>query len=376
MKKTKDRHNPIHVMQVLHNVEIGGAEKLAFDIAKNFDSSCSFSFACLDSVGYLGEKITDEGFSLHCFNRKEGWDWTLIKEFSRVITEQKVDVLHAHQYTPYFYAVLASFFSKRNPKVIFTEHGRHQPDKVRWKRVIFNKLFQLFTHGYTGVSQFSKDSLVEFEKIPARRIEVIYNGIDLTQFPKKYDAVSIRQKLNLPTDVPLVGIIARLDPIKDHKTLIQSMNYMKNTTSVLLVVGDGPIRADLEQQVADLNLSNRIKFLGMCTNVPEILMALDVFVLPSIMEATSVTLLEAMGAGLPVVVTGVGGNTEIVLDGQTGFLVPAENPEALAGAIEKVLADKSNATQMGNAGRSRVEELFLFEKMIEKYRLMYTELVR
>jgi len=368
----------IHVMQVLHTLEIGGAEKLAYDIAKKFDPSFKFSFFCLDNLGYLSDVIRKEGGNTYCFGRKEGWDFSLIKKFASLLTENEVDIVHAHQYTPYFYSVIASVFSKRKTKVIFTEHGRHQPDKVRPKRVVFNKIFQCFTSRFTGVAKFSKDSLVEFEKIPASKIDVIYNGIDLENFPKHFSKPGVRKKLNFNIDDKLIGIIARLDPIKDHNSLITAVSLIKDKfkNCKLLIVGDGPTRDELEKQTDSLNLRNNVIFLGMRTDVPELLMALDVFVLPSIMEATSVTLLEAMSASLPVIATKVGGNKEIVIDGSTGILVEPHTPEQIAGTLTKLLEDTPYAKNMGLAGRLRIEQHFTFQKMIDQYKNLYLEILK
>ena len=368
----------IHVMQVLHTLEIGGAEKLAYDIAKKFDTSFEFSFFCLDDLGYLSDVIRKEGGNTYCYGRKEGWDFSLIKKFASLISEKKVDIIHAHQYTPYFYSVLAAFFSSRKPAVIFTEHGRHQPDKVRPKRVVFNKIFQYFTSRFTGVAKFSKDSLVEFEKISSSKIDVIYNGIDLKNFPEHFSKPEIRKKLGFKIDDKLIGIIARLDPIKDHKSLISAFSLIKDKINncKLLIIGDGPMREELEQQTDALNLKNNIVFLGMRTDVPDLLMVLDVFVLPSVMEATSVTLLEAMSASLPVIATNVGGNKEIVIDGTTGILVEPQTPEQIADAIEKILTDTAFAAKMGLAGRKRVEQYFTFDKMIEQYKNLYLEILK
>lgn len=376
MKKSDS--SPIHVMQVLHTLEIGGAEKLAYDIARNFKPGFRFSFFCLDGLGELSDRIKAEGGEVYCFGRKGGWDFALIKRFAQLMTDIKVDVVQAHQYTPYFYTVMAALYSKRHPRVIFTEHGRHQPDKVRGKRVVFNTLMRPFTAKYTGVAQFSKDSLVQFEKIPAHRIDVIYNGIDLSRFPKQYSQSEKRKQLGLPLDRTLIGIIARFDPIKDHKSLIDAIALLLNKVpdTQLLIVGDGPIRQELEDQVAQLKLSDSVRFLGMRSDVPDILMALDVFVLPSIMEATSVTLLEAMAASTPVVATRAGGNKEVVVDGTTGLLVPVSQPPALADALATLLTDRSTADAMGKAARKRVEDNFTFEMMIDKHEHMYRELAQ
>ncbi len=369
--------NRIHVMQVLHTLEVGGAEKLALDISKNFDQQFKFSFLCLDSLGELAESVRQQGMDLFCANRQSGFDFNLIKRFSRILTQQCVDIIHAHQYTPYFYSVLSSRLTNRRPKVIFTEHGRHQPDKVRLKRVIFNKIFQPFTDLCTGVSEFSKESLAKFEKIPRSKIDIIYNGVDLDRFPAKYDKNQIRKTLGFNENDTLVGIIARLDPIKDHKTLIDAVSILKgdSVNMKLIIVGDGPEKNDITSKIDTLGLNDDIMFLGTRDDIPNILMALDLFVLPSIMEAMSVTLLEAMSASLPVIATNVGGNRELIADGVSGKLVPVGNPEILANTIKSLLSDREFAGKIGKEARKSVEKNFSFDKMIANYRKAYLKVL-
>jgi len=367
----------IHVLQVLHTLEIGGAEKLAYDISTNFDPSFKFSFCCLDSLGYISDLILREGGDVFCLKRKEGIDFNSAKQFANLIFEKEIDIIHAHQYTPYFYSALAKILSKRKPRLIFTEHGRHQPDKVRWKRVVFNNIFRFQTDYYTGVSEFSKESLIKFEKIPRSRIEVIYNGIDIHRFPKTYDKNEVRKKLGFGIAEKIVGIIARLDPIKDHKTLIEAINIVKTKIKdvVLYIVGEGPVYNDLIQRVNELKLDKYVKFTGTRTDIPEILMAIDLFVLPSIMEATSVTLLEAMGASKPSIATNVGGNKEIVVDNITGELVPVGNSKILADKIIGILSNSEKMATYGKNARKRIEDCFTFDKMVNNYQRIYLDTI-
>ncbi len=369
--------NRIHVMQVLHTLEVGGAEKLAFDISRNFDDQFKFSFLCLDSLGELTPSVKQHGMDVFCLNRQSGFDLSLVKKFSRIIKEHHVDIIHAHQYTPYFYSVISALFTNRRPKVIFTEHGRHQPDKVRIKRVIFNRVFQPFTSLCTGVSAFSKDSLVQFEKIPASKIDLIYNGVDLKNFPIKYDKNMIREELGFNKNDILVGIIARLDPIKDHTTLLDAVSLLKKESIKLklIIVGDGPEKSLLTDKVNLLDLKDEIVFMGTRDDVPKILLALDIFVLPSIMEAMSVTLLEAMSASLPVVATGVGGNKELIVNDISGKLVPVGDAKSLATAIKSLLTNPDSAQKLGTEARKSVEKNFSFNKMIENYKNAYLKVL-
>jgi glycosyltransferase involved in cell wall biosynthesis len=183
----------------------------------------------------------------------------------------------------------------------------------------------------------------------------------------------IRRELGIGNNQRIIGTVARLDPIKNHACLIRAMKTLATQLPgvVLLIIGDGPLKGDLERLVGDLGLQNRIMFLGERTDIAELLAALDVFVLPSFSEGLSLTLIEACAAGRPMVATDVGGNREIVEHGINGLLVPSDNSEVLATAIFALLTDEGQAKRMGEAGRRRFEENFTLEKMVSTYQHLY-----
>jgi len=174
----------------------------------------------------------------------------------------------------------------------------------------------------------------------------------------------------------VVGMIARLTAAKDHMNLFDAFLRVREAHAVarLLLVGDGELRADLERAVHQRRLSHTVVFAGRRDDVADVLSALDVFVLSSATEGLAVTLLEAMAAGLPVVATRVGGNPEVVVDGDTGRLVPPRDPIALAAAIGEMLSDRARATRMGERGAERARGRFGIDAMVNGYLALYDAL--
>ncbi len=365
----------INIAHILHSMNVAGAEKVVYDIATGLNGTFKFSVFCLDSVGPLGEELMQRGVKVKALGRKTGVDFSLIRRLAGEIKENKIDIIHAHQYTPYFYGATAAMLSGRC-KVIFTEHGRHYPDRRKLKRTIFNQFLNLFTHSITGVSEFSKNSLVDYESFPKNKIKVIYNGIQPQLFDLNIDIETKKKELGLDPKDKIIGIIARLEPVKSHAMLLRAFaQVIKGVAQAkLLIVGDGKLRAELEDLTKILNINNNVKFLGVRRDIPELLKIFDVFVLSSLSEAASVTLLEAMAAGVPIVATNVGGNPEIVLEGKTGFLVPRGDDKAMAKALIEVLSNPGKAKDMELAGKQRVNELFTLDKMLNSYSDLYRKL--
>ena len=168
----------LHVLQVVHRMGLGGVERVVRDLANHFNADgFRTSVCCLDSLGEFAEELVARGTSVHLLTRRPGVDVDLIRRFRRLYEEQEVDVVHAHQYTPYFYAATACLL--RPPtKIVFTEHGRDYPDRLRPKRALYNQLLRMVTSSYTAVSEFTRDSMAAFERMPRSRIRVIYNGVE------------------------------------------------------------------------------------------------------------------------------------------------------------------------------------------------------
>jgi sugar transferase (PEP-CTERM/EpsH1 system associated) len=367
---------PMHILQVVHSLHIGGTERVVCDLVRVFnDTDFRTSVCCLDALGEFGEDLRNEGIDVHVLDRKPGLDFALSSCLRDLYSREKIDLIHAHQYTPYFYAAAAAFRAGLLP-VIFTEHGRHWPDRLRIRRAMVNQMLRLTTTAYTAVSGFSRESLIRFEKMPGESIRVIYNGIDPDSIRNDADdRRNVRSELGIKDDDPLALSIGRLDPIKDFATLIRA--FARIATQLpgarLCIAGDGDeaYKQQLLQLVQDLKLGENVRLLGMRRDISALLAACDLYTLTSITEATSMTILEAMAARKPVVATETGGNPELVVHGQTGVLVPVGDVVSISDAILFLLNDPARRERMGAAGRTRVEELFSKEQCFDRYRDLY-----
>lgn len=358
-------------------MQVAGAEMLVAETVHRLAGCIAPTIFCLDAVGALGERLQAEGVEVVCLGRRPGRDWRVAGRLARELRARSVDVVHAHQYTPFFYAALAkALLLPRPPRLIFTEHGRHFPDVVSRLRFMANRVvLHRLADAVNACCAFSTDSLHCVDGFPARRVEVIENGIDLSRYGPADDRAALRRRLGLEPDRRYVTMVARFHPVKDHAMLLHAFAQAAAVRSDvdLLLVGDGPLRGELESLVDRLGIGGRVRFLGVRSDVADILRAVDVFALTSVSEAASLTLLEAMASRLPVVVTAVGGNPEIVRDGVEGLLVPRGDAAAAAAAFLRLLDDPA-AARMGEAGRARVEERYQLSRTIDAYGRLYRRL--
>ncbi|MFL5339835.1 MAG: glycosyltransferase [Gemmataceae bacterium] len=370
---------PIRVGFVLHAMQVAGAEMLVAQTIRRLGDRIDPTVLCLDFVGPLGEQLRSEGVEVVSLDRKPGRDWRLILRLLPVLNRRRIEVLHAHQYSPFFYAALAKPLAHRPPQLILTEHGRHFPDVVSPLRRAFNRLvLDQLADAVNACCQFSARALCEIDGFRGNRIEIIENGIDVARYAGISDRRSLREMLGLDPRRRYLIAVARFHPVKDHATLLKAFARLiaSRPDIDLLLAGDGPLRNDLQQLAATLNIADRVRFLGVRADVPELLQAADVFALTSLSEAASLTLLEAMASGLPVVVTNVGGNPEIVRDGVDGLLVPRGDAEAAATALARIFDDAELARQLGASGRQRVRERYRLESTIERYWKLYQHFCR
>jgi glycosyltransferase involved in cell wall biosynthesis len=375
--QTPVRKRTAVVCQLLHALGMGGAEVLAARLARQLGDTYRFLFVCLDGLGTLGEELRGDGFSVRVLGRKPGVDWSCLRRLADLLRRERVDLIHAHQYTPFFYALAARLLYRR-PAVLFTEHGRHYPDYPRRKRIVANRLLLQRRDRLVGVGQSVRQALIDNEGLPAGRVEVIYNGMDLSAYSGRgADRQAVRRELGVGPDDVVILQVARLDYLKDHATAVRMMaQVVKCRADVrLLVVGEGPERPGIEELVRQLNVGDQVRLLGLRSDVARLLGAADLCLLTSISEGIPLTVIEAMAAGLPVVATRVGGLGEMIDDGVHGLLAPAGDPAALAACVLRLAGDPGLRAALGRAGRGRAEATFSEGRMHEQYLGLYREML-
>lgn len=365
------------VCQLLHSLTIGGAEVLAARLARRQRGRYRFVFACLDDLGPLGNQLRNEGFPVHVLGRRPGLDLGCVRRFAAFLRSEDVDLIHAHQYTPYFYASLARRLYRR-PPILFTEHGRFFPDLPNRKRIIANRLLLERRDRVVGVGESVRQALIHNEGIPPSRVGVIYNGVDLEAFSSEAaDRESVRRELGLRSDEFAIFQVARLDHLKDHSTAIRTIARVVQRRPVarLVLIGEGPEEPRIRAEVERLGVSSSVLLLGLRTDVARLLPAADAFLLTSISEGIPVTLIEAMGARLPVVATAVGGIPEVVLNGKTGLLAPSGADAALADGLLRLVVEPGFRERLGLAGRERALSRFPQHLMHTSYLNCYEQML-
>lgn len=383
-----NQETPITICQLLHSLNVGGAEILASRLAQSLSGKkWRFVFFCLDAPGVRAEEMRAAGFTIEVLDRKPGFDRDCIKRMARLWKKHQVRFVHAHQFTPYFYAMGARGFFKTTPPIVFTEHGRFFPDLPNLKHKIFNRLFMRSTDRITAVSQSVGNAVVQNEGIPRNRVEIIRNGIDKVRFTQ--NRLSDAQKQSLRSSLGLtrervVLFTARLDPIKDHPSAIRAMKHLLNSSSlpnsptppVLLLAGDGPEKETIERCVLENQLENRVRLLGERTDVSDLLQIADVFLLTSKSEGIPLTILEAFASGVPVVATNVGGIPEVIVNGENGLLAESGDVNQIALHLEKLLEDDLFSAKIVQNARLRFEEEFTETRMLTQYEKIFDALSR
>jgi glycosyltransferase involved in cell wall biosynthesis len=230
---------------------------------------------------------------------------------------------------------------------------------------------------FVTVSHDLRRWLIDVIGIAASQVVTIHNGVDPVRFTDDGDRAA-RTALGLPLDAVVAGTVGRLDPVKDQIGVLEAFACLRDKwpRALLVIVGDGPCRGALEARSRRPDLVGRVRLLGERADVPDILRAIDIYMLPSIAEGISNTVLEAMASGLPVIATAVGGNPELVDDGVTGTLVPVGDRPALAGALAAYLGDPHLRMVHGKAGRARAATEFSLERMAQRYRALYLDATR
>lgn len=366
----------VTIVQVLLRLDHGGAEILAARLARRLSNTYRFVFACLQELGSLGEELRADGFPVHVLGRRPGIDWWCARRLRAVLRDEGARVIHAHQYGPFFYSAMARLPGSQ-PPVLFTEHGRSFPDPPKWTHWATNRLLLRCQDRVVGVGQDVRRVLIEIENFPGHRVETVYNGVDLSPFTAAAtDRALVRSQIDIDPADFVVVLVARLDPIKDHATALRALEHaVRQRPSVrLVIVGDGPEAKSIAALVRERALGPYVRLLGHRSDIPQLLGAADLVLLTSLSEGIPLSLIEGMGAGLPVVSTRVGGVPEVVEEGRTGLLAPARDDEKLAGLILRLAADPALRQRLGCAGRERAFEFFSEDRMVAAYDQIYRDL--
>lgn len=318
----------------------------------------------------LAEIGAANGIEIKTMEMKNSVSPSAVFSILKIIKEEGVDIICTHSGKDSMIGAIAGRLSKRRPKIVRTRH---------LALPITSKLtYSILPHKVVTVSEYVRGYLVNEKGIPADKVISIPTGVDLEIFNPDTVKAMPREELGIHANTPLVGTIAIFRKKKGHHVLLEAIPLVlkRFPDTTFLFVGDGPQRKNIEARISELGISINIRLVGLRKDVPQVLKAIDLFVLPTLQEALGTSFLEAMAMGKPVVGTRVGGVPEAVKDGISGILVEPDNPDALADTIVKLLSDRQKARMMGAEGRKIIEQNFTIEKMSEKMCSLYSSLIR
>ena len=370
----------IKILYLQPSLGIGGAEELRLTILKYINKEkYDIRLCCLAGKGEIGKEIEDLGFRVDAIGTSQRL-FNVLPAFLifAYLKQNKFDIVQTCLPAPNLYGRLAALFA-RVPCIISEEHSyceRYNPHFSYIFKTI-NFLLSKYTDKIIACSNAVAQRLSKEERISKNKFLVLHNIIRPQKFIVNYTKDEVKIKLGLTPDDTVIGYVGCLSQVKGPFYLLEAFKKILSSypKAKLLVVGDGPLKAMLKTVSEEKGIGNSVLFMGFRRDVPQILKAIDVFVLPSTGEGFGISLIEAMYMGLPCVATNVGGIPEVVENGSTGILVPPANSEALAKAIKELLDKPELAKKYGAAGKKRVLENFTADKYIEKLENLYDELL-
>ncbi len=391
----------MNVMQVISNLEVGGAQEVVRTLAEHLAAAGCRTVVCAFGDGPLRQDIERLGLPVELIPDRRssvvdlpgflGEMARIRRELNALIDRYEIDVIQTHLLTTLNFLLLTLrpgrpvqiYWTFQNARfVLREEHLGKRKILLRPKRLAHRLLYRWGGRRVDGLIAVAEDVKTSIQAhiggIPEAKIPVIFNSVDFRRYQIDVDRAAVRGRLGLRPSDQLLAVVATFKEQKGHRYLLEAATLLgdRRPDLHLLLIGDGELRTALEERTRALGLAERVHFLGTRRDVPELLAASDGFVLPSLWEGLSVALVEAMAGALPVVATRVSGTNQVMVDGETGWLVPPADPAALAAAIEALLADPKEAAARGDRARRRVEKLFSAQKQARDHLALFEQAMR
>ncbi|HKY52894.1 MAG TPA: glycosyltransferase [Anaerolineales bacterium] len=365
-----------HVLQLIDSLNIGGAEILLRDLTvgltqRGFRVSVGYS-----TPGPLARDLNDLGLTVTRLPRLMRIDPFLFRGMIRLMRKERPQIVHTHLFKSDFHGRLAARIAGV-PVVVSTLHSIDRWAQ-KWPLGMLYGWTSRFADRIIAISDDVKNFHMANTAVDESKFVTIGNGVDVQRFSEqKTIGRAVRKEFNLNTSAPVFGIVGRLTPPKDHRVFLQCAALILQSIPLahFLIVGDGPLRGDLESYARELDIRDSVIFTGVRRDIPAVLAALDVLVISSLWEGIPVTLLEGMASALPVVATQVGSIPEVVTE-ETALLVPPSDPPAMAQACTRLAHDRDLRRRLGQAGLKRVLAHYSIDAMIDRTTELYAELLR
>lgn len=370
------------IAHVVYRFDVGGLENGVVNLINHMPRSAyRHVVVSLTGITDFRKRIVRDDVEFIALDKPQGHAFWIYPQLFRLFRRLRPAIVHTRNLGA-LEAVVPAWLAGV-PVRVHGEHGRDVGDldgsrkKYQWLR----RLYRPFVSHYVALSRDLEQYLTARVGVPQDHVEQIYNGVDT----RRFHVAATRQPIVACPFVDsaqyLIGTVGRMQTVKDQTILarafIRALTIAPELKAMLrlIMVGDGPLRGQSIALLEQAGLAELAWMPGERSDVPDILRGLDCFVLPSLAEGVSNTILEAMAAGLPIVATDVGGNAELLEAGHSGELVPPANPDAMAEAIVRYASDRNLAQSAGRAGRARVERHFSLEAMVSQYQKLYDHLL-
>ena len=372
--------NALRVLQVTQFLDIGGLETMVMELSNQLKKKgVLVDVLCLNEVDEKYVSVLRENnISIHVIHEQSRKNILFYTRVARFIRLNNYNVIHAHSGCHFNAAVFSRIAGVK--KVIFTAHGMLM--FARFRDRLEDMLAAFLTSDFISVSDEIELSMKRWIKFPLCKFKTIINGVSTDKFKPIVDLNRLNKlltKYHLPRDRILFGSVGRLAAVKNYAMALHAVRRLVNaglTNICFVLVGEGSVGEDEQEQylrdlVDELEISEYVCFLGMQYNIHEILPLFRFFILSSLTEGTSISLLESQACGIPAVVTDVGGNSKVVTHSENGFLCPSKDDRKMAEYMQKLIENSELAETMGAAARQQVVRDFSIEAMTEQYLKVY-----
>jgi glycosyltransferase involved in cell wall biosynthesis len=371
------------ILYIIDGIEFGGGERVFAQIINGLPEDRYEAFLATAPNDAFQKAITVKNCSFFPIDFSNRYNAANLLKLIRIIKDHRIDIVHGQGARAEFYARIAAMLAggtKCVSTIAMPVEGYNVPFLIKQIYRFFDRLSEKYVERFIVVSDVLKDIMIRKHGIAAERVIRIYNGIEIDHYdPERMDASrnKVRHELGLNEKASIIGAIGRLVWQKGFEYLIRSFpGVLKSCPDArLLLVGDGPLRANLEVLSEALDMKDKIIFAGFRSDIKEILASMDILVIPSLLEGFPMVTLEAMAMAKPIVATDIDGLREQIIDGESGILLPPEDPNALIRSIVRLLNEPQLAMRMGSYARKHVETEFPVEKMIMETHEVYQSLI-
>lgn len=374
-----NQKQPPLVVHIIHRLAVGGLENGVINLINHMPPErYRHAIVCLTDATDFRDRIQRADVPVITLHKRAGQDFGVHARLWQVLRRLRPAIVHTRNLSGLEYLAPAALAGV--PGRIHGEHGRdiYDINGSNAKYNLLRKAIRPLIHRYIGLSADLTNWLVRTVGARTDRVIQIYNGVDVQRF---HPRLGLRPAIGLQgfasENTLIVGTVGRMEAVKDQLTLVRAFIHLLACEPAarqylrLVLIGDGRLREEARRLLREADIDHLSWLPGERSDIPELMRALDLFVLPSLAEGVSNTILEAMACGLPVIATSVGGNPELVIEGETGILVPPADPLAIAAAIRSYLEDKRRLTYHGQAGRKRAETHFSMQAMVNAYLEVY-----